>query len=83
MRILGRGATPTKIPTLAVRELLNKKTKTDVWALVGIVDHDYSDTTSDSLIHVIFDSKLCLSLRFWVVSGVNHVTASSCPLGRG
>ena len=38
--------------------LLNKKTKTDVWALVGIVDHDYSDTTSDSLIHVIFDFRI-------------------------
>ena len=44
--------------------LFNKQMKTDVWALVGIVDHDYSDTTSDSLIHVIFDFELCLSLRF-------------------
>ena len=59
------GGTPRTQPlSRRQRVLLNKKMKTDVWALVGIVDHDYSDTTSDSLIHVIFDFELCLSLRF-------------------
>ncbi len=42
--------------------LINKKTKTDVWALVGIVDHDYSDTISDSQIHVIFDFRIVSEL---------------------
>jgi hypothetical protein len=31
--------------------MFNKKMKTEVWALVGIVVYDYSDTTSDSSIH--------------------------------
>ena len=47
--------------------LLNKKTKTDVWALVGIVDHDYSDTTSDSQIHVIFDFRIVSEP--WILDG--------------
>jgi hypothetical protein len=31
--------------------LFNSLMKTEVWALVGIVAIDYSDTTSDSSIH--------------------------------
>jgi hypothetical protein len=37
MRFLGRGRSSPDIRTLAVRMLFNKKMKTDVWALVGIV----------------------------------------------
>ncbi len=46
---------------------VNSQMKTDVWALVGIVADDYSDTTSDSSIHDyllvngIYDFELCLS----------------------
>jgi hypothetical protein len=38
MRLHVWGTAQTQAHTLAVWELLNKKTKTDVWALVGIVD---------------------------------------------
>ena len=50
MRGLG-GANPLGLrPARAAGLLLNSQIKTDVWALVGMVFTNYSDTTSDSLI---------------------------------
>ena len=47
MRGLGGGNPPGLKPARAAGLLLNNQIKTDVWALVGIVFTDYSDTTSD------------------------------------
>ena len=50
MRGLGGGNPPGQRPARAAGLLLNRKMKTDVWALVGMVFTNHSDTTSDSLI---------------------------------
>ena len=50
MRDLGGGNPPGKRPAQAAVLLLNNQIKTDVWALVGMVFTNHSDTTSDSLI---------------------------------
>jgi hypothetical protein len=47
MRDLGGGNPPGKRPAQAAVLLLNNQIKTDVWALVGMVITNYSDTTSD------------------------------------
>ena len=47
MRGLGGGNPPGHRPARAAGLLLNNQIKTDVWALVGIVVTNYSDTTSD------------------------------------
>ena len=47
MRGLGGGTPPGQRPARAAGLLLNSQIKTDVWALVGIVFTNYSDTTSD------------------------------------
>ena len=47
IRGLGGGNTPTLRPARAAGLLLKNQVKTDVWALVGIVFTNYSDTTSD------------------------------------
>ncbi len=54
-----------------------------MWALVGIVDHDYSDTTSDSQILVIFDFRIVsepMILDGKARYSRNHLLL---PLGRG
>ena len=50
MRGLGGGNPPGLKPARAAGLLLNNQIKTDVWALVGMVFTNHSDTTSDSLI---------------------------------
>ena len=50
MRGLGGGNPPGQRLARAAGLLLNSKMKTDVWALVGMVFTNHSDTTSDSLI---------------------------------
>ena len=50
MRGLGGGNPPGQKPARAAGLLLNNQIKTDVWALVGMVFTNHSDTTSDSLI---------------------------------
>ena len=47
MRGLGGGNLPGLKPARAAGLFLNSQIKTDVWALVGIVVTNYSDTTSD------------------------------------
>ena len=47
MRGLGGGNPPGQRPARAAGLLLKNQIKTDVWALVGIVFTNYSDTTSD------------------------------------
>ena len=47
MRGLGGGNPPGQKPARAAGLLLKNQIKTDVWALVGIVFTNYSDTTSD------------------------------------
>ena len=47
MRGLGGGYPSGQRPARAVGLLLKNQIKTDVWALVGIVFTNYSDTTSD------------------------------------
>ena len=47
MRDLGGGNPPGKRLAQAAVLLLNNQIKTDVWALVGMVITNYSDTTSD------------------------------------
>ena len=47
MRGLGGGNPPGHRPARAAGLLLNNQIKTDVWALVGMVFTNYSDTTSD------------------------------------
>jgi len=50
MRDLGGGIPLGERPAQAVGLLINSQIKTDVWALVGMVFTNHSDTTSDSLI---------------------------------
>ena len=50
MRDLGGVTPPGQKPARAADLLLNSQIKTDVWALVGMVFTNHSDTTSDSLI---------------------------------
>ena len=50
MRGLGGGIPSGQRPARAAGLLLNNQIKTDVWALVGMVFTNHSDTTSDSLI---------------------------------
>ena len=50
MRGLGGGIPPGQKLARAAGLLLNSQIKTDVWALVGMVFTNHSDTTSDSLI---------------------------------
>ena len=47
MRGLGGGNPLGQKPARAAGLLLKNQIKTDVWALVGIVFTNYSDTTSD------------------------------------
>ena len=47
IRGLGGGNPPDQKPARAAGLLLKNQIKTDVWALVGIVFTNYSDTTSD------------------------------------
>ena len=47
MRDLGGGNPIREGPAQAAVLLLKNQIKTDVWALVGIVFTNYSDTTSD------------------------------------
>ena len=47
MRDLGGGYPSGQRPARAAGLLLKNQIKTDVWALVGIVFTNYSDTTSD------------------------------------
>ena len=56
--------------------------KTDVWALVGIVVTTISDTTSDSLIHVLLniDFELYLSRDLDVKRVAFYKVQRKCPL---
>ena len=47
MRDLSGGNPLEKRPVQAAALLVNNQIKTDVWALVGMVFTNYSDTTSD------------------------------------
>ena len=47
MRGLGEGKPPSERAVRATGSLLKNQIKTDVWALVGMVFTNYSDTTSD------------------------------------